>query len=638
MELLESLLLSTLKGKKRELTRNDVCSYALEDCNKFISTLFHCLHEIVEDYPVTSNLYHIDYAFDYLEDVYESFDTVNKDQLIKKLKKLDNRLEYIKTKKLKNKKKGQNEIENLQEKILEFNKYLTVEEDLEGDFIDYLLDKPRELTYIDMVFDKMPEVMIIKDSRGNTLFYNLVTKYIQELDNENIDNKTYYKNLILMISSKKEFKLSEKERKKILNEIYKELDKLTIDKRRVRENSKKINEIKDLRELVVKSKNKTDNISSIADKYNIKIDFNEDIKSMVDDNIYQLRKNKDREKIDEYIISIDGESSIEIDDALSCRKLENGNYLLGVHIASVLGYFNYNSDIVQNAFNRVHSIYLRNRSLGNKSMIPIFPLEFSADIGSLVEGEERLARSYIFEIDKEGNIVSQKFKKSIIVNNKQTTYEEINNIIQNGTSNQELEKTVQNLLDVTHILHNKYSMNEVYEMVKENSTDTSQLKVKRHGSEDIVYQAMLLTGNKVAEYFAKNNYPCLYRVHNVKEEVSTKIESLINGLVETYGGEQKEKLYQLVNGIYPKSTYDIKGRHDGLQLDHYCHCTSGLRRAADILVEHALEVCYDKVPTKEEVEKLKEEIIEKRDLIKEKESSLDWFVEDVSKSYKNKKR
>ena len=123
MELLESLLLSTLKGKKRELTRNDVCSYALEDCNKFISTLFHCLHEIVEDYPVTSNLYHIDYAFDYLEDVYESFDTVNKDQLIKKLKKLDNRLEYIKTKKLKNKKKGQNEIENLQEKILEFNKY-----------------------------------------------------------------------------------------------------------------------------------------------------------------------------------------------------------------------------------------------------------------------------------------------------------------------------------------------------------------------------------------------------------------------------------------------------------------------------------------------------------------------------------
>ena len=638
MELLESLLLSTLKGKKRELTRNDVCSYALEDCNKFISTLFHCLHEIVEDYPVTSNLYHIDYAFDYLEDVYESFDTVNKDQLIKKLKKLDNRLEYIKTKKIKNKKKGQNEIEKLQEKILDFNKYLIVDQDLEGDFIDYLLEKPRELTYIDMVFDKMPEVMKIKDTRGNTLFYNLVTKYIQELNNENIENKTYYRNLILMISSKKEFKLSEKERKKILSEIYKELDKLTIDKRRAKENSSKIDDIKDLKELIVKTKNKTDNISSIADKYNIKIDFNEDIKSMITDNIYQLRKNKDREKIDEYIISIDGESSIEIDDALSCRKLENGNYLLGVHIASVLGYFNYNSDIVQNAFNRVHSIYLRNRSLGNKSMIPIFPLEFSADIGSLVEGKERLARSYIFEIDKEGNIVSQKFKKSIIVNNKQTTYEEINNIIQNGTSNQELEKTVQNLLDVTHILHNKYNPNEVYEMVKENSDDMSQLKVKRHGSEEIVYQAMLLTGNKVAEYFAKNNYPCLYRVHNVKEEVSTKIESLINGLVETYGGEQKEKLYQLVNGIYPKSTYDIKGRHDGLQLDHYCHCTSGLRRAADILVEHALEVCYDKVPTKEEVEKLKEEIIEKRDLIKEKESSLDWFVEDVSKSYKNKKR
>ena len=177
----------------------------------------------------------------------------------------------------------------------------------------------------------------------------------------------------------------------------------------------------------------------------------------------------------------------------------------------------------------------------------------------------------------------------------------------------------------------------VRSLIKESNDDSSDLKVNRMGSQDIVYRAMTLTGNRVANYFAENNYPCLYRVHSVPEKLNEKIESLVNSLVDNYGGDQKEKLYKLVTEIYPKSTYDIEGSHAGLKLDHYCHCTSGLRRSADIMVEHALEICYDKTPTVEELSDLHIEILEKRDIIKAKEDSLDWFVEDVNKSLRMKR-
>ena len=191
---------------------------------------------------------------------------------------------------------------------------------------------------------------------------------------------------------------------------------------------------------------------------------------------------------------------------------------------------------------------------------------------------------------------------------------------------------------MTTILDGKYKGNELYEKVKANTQDYSELRVKKVGSENIVYQAMLLTGNRVAEFFARNHYPCLYRVHEVNEDNQRKLQSMIDTLNETYGGEQFKNLYQLIEGIYPRGWYAMEGRHSGMDLDHYCHCTSVLRRAADIVVEHALEVCYDKDPTPEELIALENEIKAKQKVINQKDDSINWFVEEVHKSYKKMKK
>lgn len=633
MELLETILQNSLLGRTKKIETDVLLIYAKEDCNMFISALFHSVDKLIEKSYKEDNLYNIDYMFDYLEIIKEN-EKIDKTLLKKKITKLNKRIEYIKEEKLKNKKKQIKKLETFQRKLEDIKNEITKDnKDIETDFITYLIEKPRELNYIDLVFDKMPEVMKIKDNTGSSLYRNIIEKYLESLENYNEKEVMYYKKLLLLITSKKDFKISDKEKSEVLLETYNKLEKLSNKKKT---NKDKIKEIINLKNIIIEEQEEV-NINNIASKYNIEINFDNNIIDNIKNNNFELVKDN-RKKINDYIISIDADNTVEIDDALSCRKLENGNYLLGVHIASILGYFNYESDIVQNAFNRIHSIYLHNKDLKDNNMIPIFPLEFSKDKASLVEGKDRLTRSYLFEIDKDGNIVSKEFLKTIINNNKKTTYDEVNNIIKNGSDNKELEITINNLKAVTEILSTKYAPNEVYELIKESSEDTSDLKVKRHGSEQIVYQSMLLTGNKVAEFFAENNYPCLYRVHKVEDKVNKKIESLINGLVNTYGGEQKKSLYKLLSGIYPKGTYDIKGAHSGLGLEHYCHCTSGLRRSADILVEHALEICYDKKPTNIELKKLHDEVIIKRDLIKSKEKEIDWFIKDFNKTYHLRKQ
>ena len=349
----------------------------------------------------------------------------------------------------------------------------------------------------------------------------------------------------------------------------------------------------------------------------------------------------DREVVEDYVITIDGEHALEIDDGLSCRRLENGNFLLGVHIASVLGYLDYNSELVQTAISRNRSIYLPKKYQIVEDdfdrVIPIFPYSFSTKTASLLEGEKRLTRSYYFEIDREGNVISERFPKTITTNNKRLTYEEADNILKRGTSDKQLERTIKNLQAVTACLEKKYKATDIYEQVKENIDDFSDLRVKRVGAEKIVYQTMLLTGNRVANMFFEKGWPCLYRVHEVNERNIEKLQAMVDSLNKTYGGAQYKKLYELISGLYPNGWYDTQGSHYGLALDHYLHCTSELRRSSDIINEHVLEICYDKEPTPEELQELQKEVEIRKTEINSKQSQIDWFVKEYKGSYQKRR-
>ena len=640
---IEKALKSYLKGTGPKVKEKDFFVYSNGNGDACINVLFKLTDEEINSLTDSKKLDRVVDILKYGEIVLRNEEGLNRKSIARKIFRLQQKIDRVifeRKRRFKNVSKVKTELNKVDkelERLLQINE---AKDTRQYDFIEFLIDETKNINYLEYTFKKMPSMANVRSKNEVPIFQHVIDKYLRSIEEKSEEDIPYYDNLISLFLSQKSFHLSDKEKKKCLEKIYRYLNDLSRSKEIEKQRQYKIKRVNNLVEKI-KNTSKKQDVEEIASKYNIHVYFSplyyEALKVM---NKPQAGKINDRVLVEDYVVSMDGEETVEIDDALSCKKLGNGNYLLGVHIASVLGYFPYNSEIIQEAVYRNQSIYLpfayKKDGEDYKSMIPLFPIEFAGDIASLKENENRFTRSYYFEINNKGEVVNEKFLKTITKNNKRLTYNEVNRMLDRGCDDSELGTTIKNLHDVASILSRKYKGNELYEMVKENTRDNAELRVKNVGSESIVYQAMLLTGTRVANFFAENNYPCLYRVHEVNESNDKKLQALIDNLTETYGGDQFKNLYQLIEGIYPKGWYAMEGKHSGLGVDHYCHCTSALRRAADILVEHALEVCYDKKPTKKELEELKKEIINKQKMINERQAPIDYFVKEYSKKYRRR--
>lgn len=641
---IEKSLRTYLNGTGPKVKDKEFYEHSFGRANETFNVLFKLANEELDTMDDEKTLDRVVEVLKLGEIILNNEDDLNRKIVARKLVRMEEKLDRIIAegqKKFTNIKKIQSEFNKVRREIdalLELNEQ---KDSKPYDFMSFLIEETRNITYLEYALKKMPALANVRDKDEVPLFRNLVNSYLKKLKEENEEESLYYENLLTLIISQRSFMLSESEKRKVLDDIYKFLNKLSYNKKSEKKNKTKIEEIHQLIDRIKGLDDSPRDIDTIANKYNIHVAFQpallEDLKLVKEPKEGEMT---DRRVIDDYAISIDGEDAIEIDDALSCKKLPNGNYELSVHIASVLGYFPYDSEIVQEAIRRNQSIYLSHKYQLKEDdfnrTIPIFPYDFSANKGSLKEGEKRLARTYIFEITPTGDVVREEFVKSIIKNNRQMTYDEVNKMIENGCDDPKLQELIRNLVEVTTILGNKYKGTELYQKVKENTEDYSELRVKKVGSENIVYQSMLLTGNRVANFFAERGFPLIYRVHEVNEENNKKLQAMIDNLNETYGGLQFKNLYQLIEGIYPKGWYAMEGRHSGLDVDHYCHCTSVLRRAADIVVEHALEVCYDKEPTEEELEALREEIASKTVEINSRQSPIEYFVKEYRIKYRHR--
>ena len=640
---IEKAFRNYLDGNGPKVKYNDFFHIVEDDnTNAIINVLFKLVNEDVDEICEAKTTDRDVEVLKYVEMLLKNHDGVNRKIVARKLLKLYEKLDRVVSegrKKFTNVKKIESEFNKIRREIDLLMKLNEEKDTKQYDFISFLILEMKNPSYLEYAFSKVPNLTNVKDKDEVPLYRNLVRSYLNSVNDDNNYDIYYYQNLLQLLQSQQSFDLSSAEKKACLEEIYKFIDKLSYNKKAEKKNHKKIALISSLVDQIKGIEDDKADIEEIASPYGVHIYFDSE----------QIEKAKlvkvpmegsfgNRKVVDEYMISMDKEDAIEIDDLLSCRRLPNGNYLLGVHIGSVLGYFPYESDIVQEALHRNQAIYMPHPYQSKKDdfsrTIPLFPYEFAADKGSLKEGEPRLARSYFFEIDSNGNVVNESFEKTIVKSNKKLSYNEANKILAKGSGDSELDRTMSNLERVANLIERKYRGTELYEKVKENIDDGSELRVKKVGSENIVYQTMLLTGNRVANFFASHGYPCLYRVHEINEENNRKLQDMIETLNATYSGEQFKNLYKIIEGIYPKGWYAPEGRHDGLDLDHYCHCTSLLRRSADIVVEHALEVCYDKEPTEEELEELRCEIETRAQQINSRQSSIDYFVKEYQKKHR----
>ena len=647
MKSIDRALIKYLTGTGSKVSVQEISIYATKHGDDLIDTLFMILNKELDSYTGDHSLEKLTEAFNYMNVILANAEELNRKYLLKRLNKLSTKLDRIEEERkgvFKNPEKVHDEFFKLHERIDELREAADKEDSKQFDFMSYLIKESQNIAYVEFTLKKLPHLVNIKDKNGKSLYATAITECLDTLGEEDEEKTLYLINLISLLQSQQSFKISENEKRKILNEIYQTLEHLPYNKKVAKQNREKIRYIEIIKEMVKQENEDNKDIESIATKYNIPIFFDDYITGAV--TLVQKPSDRtlypDRELVTDYTVTIDGTNAVEIDDALSCKKLPNGNYMLGVHIASVLGYFPYGSEIIEEAFRRNQSIYLKHPYQDNdddySKVVPIFPYEFSADKASLKEGEPRLARTYFFEIDPKGNVVTQMFVKSIVTSDKKISYQEANHILRKQDSdNPELQQTLLNLQEVATILDRKYKASDIYEIMKNSTYNHSDLKVKKKGAENIIYQYMLLTGTRVGEFFKKNNYPCLFRVLSLDKETDQRTSEMIDLLLEGNEGSNLERISHLVDSIYPKGSYDTEGRHDGLDLDYYCHCTSSLRRAQDILIEHALEVCYDQEPTEEELVELREEIEKRKTQINSRNKPIDWFAQEYNRTYQKRR-
>jgi len=269
-------------------------------------------------------------------------------------------------------------------------------------------------------------------------------------------------------------------------------------------------------------------ILSIIHKYNINVEFPEDVKEQLKDIPMEVseEERKDRKDLrDEVIFTIDGDDTKDIDDAISIKRLTNGHYELGVHIADVSYYVKEGSPLDNEAMERGTSVYLVDR------VIPMLPHELSNGICSLNPNVERLAISCVIEFDSNGKQIDYQIFKSVIKSRIQMTYKKVNsiledNIIPNGY--EEYENDLRLMKELADILREAkvrrgyidFDVDEAKILVDEECHPTEIIVRPRGVGEMLIEDFMIAANECVATHIYFMNLPFIYRNHKLNKSLT----------------------------------------------------------------------------------------------------------------------
>lgn len=322
--------------------------------------------------------------------------------------------------------------------------------------------------------------------------------------------------------------------------------------------------------------------------------------------------------------TIDPFDAKDFDDALSVKKLPNGNVEIGVHIADVSFYVRPGTSIDDEARARATSVYLVDRT------IPMLPEILSTDLCSLNPNEDRLAVSAVFEMDSNANVVSRWFGETVIHSDKRFTYENAQEVLdkQSGDMLEELN-TLNALAD--KLRGRRFAAGSI-------AFDTPEVKIElnaegkpiavhlkqRKATNLLIEDFMLLANEEVATYLtqkakeAKLTQMPIYRVHDVPDadrimNLSAFLKVLgynlkennghvkgadINALLESVKGKPEEYLIKVAAlRSMSKAIYSSKNiGHFGLAFEYYTHFTSPIRRYPDLLTHRLVKHFADREP------------------------------------------
>jgi len=319
----------------------------------------------------------------------------------------------------------------------------------------------------------------------------------------------------------------------------------------------------------------------------------------------------------ELIFSIDGASTKDRDDAVSIKINERGNYVVGVHISDVTHYVHPGMQLWEEALQRGTSVYMAD------TVIPMLPHKLSNGICSLNPDVDRLTFSCIMEVTPQGEVLNYDFVDTVINSRKAMTYEEVNQIFEDG----ELPPGYEEFYDALDLMRQlsermekvkekrgyvNFGSNDLEIKMDENGNPVEFKKKQQRTAEKIIENLMLLAGESYANYMI---IPSPLRVHEAPDEerVEEAFETLeksgirvksthdiVNGKVIQQLLSQREDMdertvaAQIILRSMSRARYDVENvGHFGLGLPTYGHWTSPIRRAADLRGHYNLRLQRD---------------------------------------------
>ncbi len=314
--------------------------------------------------------------------------------------------------------------------------------------------------------------------------------------------------------------------------------------------------------------------------------------------------------------TIDPVDAKDFDDALSFRKLENGNIEIGIHIADVSHFVRPGNSLDDEAKDRAFSVYLVDRT------IPMLPEILSNGFCSLNPNEDRYAFSTVFEMNNDGSIINKKISKSIIHSDKRFTYEEAQGILDKGDKTQfpelfELSKYAKILNDERKKAGAiDFETDEIKFVLDDKGFPTQVYKKDRIWTNHLVEEFMLLANRETALYIFTHNIdgnkklPGVYRVHDLPDtEKIMELQIFVNALGLDFHPHKKihprdiQNLLRQCIGLpsetiiktatlrsMAKAVYQTNNiGHFGLGFEYYTHFTSPIRRYPDLCVHRILD-------------------------------------------------
>ncbi len=322
------------------------------------------------------------------------------------------------------------------------------------------------------------------------------------------------------------------------------------------------------------------------------------------------------------IVTIDGPDSKDLDDAVYCRKKENGHFELGVHIADVSRYVKKRTLLDEEAYARGTSVYLADR------VIPMLPFQLSNDLCSLNHDEDRYAMSCIMDVSPDGEVKTELITPSLVRVARRCNYPEINKAFREGVAPDDLKAHLPMLLDLREcadaLRQNRtrrgaldFDFPEYKIVLDEEGTPLRIVKIIRGDSEKMIEDAMIAANEAVARYLESTGHTSVYRVHDHPDPeklASLKRLSAIMGLpihipedpepkdiqklLESAKGKDFEAVIQVMTlRSLPQACYSTDNSgHFGIASTCYTHFTSPIRRYPDLMVHRLIrQALYDEM-------------------------------------------